>query len=94
MATEKPTPVMDTQQKKWHVDKTVNISHIVATIILALGMFSWAKGIEKVQTEHTKDIQSIKERMEWSDQRLKDDLTDIKQSIKELSAYVRESNKR
>lgn len=88
------TQLQEPQQKKWHLDKTINISHIIATVVLALGMFSWAKGVEKIQTEHTKDIEAIKNRMEWSDQRLKDDLTEIKDSIKELSQYVRESSKK
>lgn len=31
---------------KWHLDKRVNISHFIATVLLAASIFSWGSGIE------------------------------------------------
>lgn len=40
------TEAVISQDSKWHLDKRVNISHIVATVILAGSIFKWGSGIE------------------------------------------------
>lgn len=32
---------------RWHIDRTVNISHIIATLLLAAAVFSWGSRIEQ-----------------------------------------------
>lgn len=39
-----PDPDYD---RHWHLDKRVNISHIVATLLLAVSVFAWAAAIDR-----------------------------------------------
>jgi hypothetical protein len=50
MPTSKPQPPQkpDTStDSAWHLDKKVNISHIIATLMLAAAIFTWGSKIEQ-----------------------------------------------
>ena len=35
------------ERREWHLEKGVNVSHIVATLTLAVSAFAWANSIDK-----------------------------------------------
>ena len=40
-------PKPDDRDTAWHLDKKVNLSHIVATLMLAAAIFTWGSKIEQ-----------------------------------------------
>lgn len=74
---------------KWHLDKRVNISHILATILLAGSLFGYANSMTQTLTEHKKDIENLRERMDRQDRQLASDMQDIKSTLKDIQVYLR-----
>lgn len=36
-----------TEKNEWHLDKRLNISHLVATFLIVVGLFSWGAKLEE-----------------------------------------------
>ena len=49
----------------WHLDKRLNVSHLLTTVVLVAGLFTWGSGIEKniernaTEIRHSREIQHI-----------------------------------
>ena len=37
----------DYEEKRWHIDKTVNLAHILTTMGLIAALFAWGGGVDK-----------------------------------------------
>lgn len=69
----------------WHLDKKVNITHILATLALAASIFAWGSRVEQrvalveavnVRQAHVDNVQ---------DQELRRYVVEIRQDIRDLS---------
>lgn len=48
------------EQDSWHLSKTVNISHLVTTVVLVVGMVSYIGDIERAVAVQQAEIANIK----------------------------------
>ena len=72
----------------WHVDKRVNIGHIVTTVVMAVGLISaYYSHDTRISTLEVRQ-QEFKQRLDRSDKRLNADLTEIKHTLIRIESKV------
>jgi hypothetical protein len=49
--------------EKWHVSKSVNLSHIFATGMILIGGFMYIANIDKEVSKHTVQIEAMSDRV-------------------------------
>ena len=54
----------------WHLDKRVNVGHILTTVLLAAGFFAWASMLESRIAISETEIAALKEHSIRSEQRI------------------------
>ena len=89
MPTSKPQPPQDTSNDSaWHLDKKVNISHIIATLMLAAAIFTWGSKIEQrialVEASATRQAQVD----QAQDQEFRRSVVEMREDIRELSRKI------
>jgi len=47
---------MEKKTEPWHLSRTINISHLLTTAVLVIGMISYVSGIEKNVALHGQQI--------------------------------------
>ncbi len=52
------------EKESWHLSKTVNISHLVTTVVLVVGMVSYIGDIERDVAVQKVEILNIKKKMD------------------------------
>lgn len=52
------------EKESWHLSKTVNISHLVTTVVLVVGMVSYIGDIERDVAIQKVEILNIKKKMD------------------------------
>jgi TolA-binding protein len=72
--------------RAWHLDKRVNIGHIVTTLALAVGLFAWAGAVERKVAVLEAQVAANKEQVS-------DTLLTIKQELRELRDELRTMNR-
>ena len=81
-----PTP--KPEDSSWHLDKKVNISHIIATLMLAAAMFTWGSKIEQrialVEASSTRQAQVD----QAQDQEFRRYVVEMRDDIRELSRKI------
>ena len=76
------------QQKEWHLDKTLSISHIISTVAIALSAFAWAMAIEKKIEQNTQRLiflEAVEKRLEDRVDRTRDEL---KQDLRAIDSKL------
>ena len=72
----------------WHLDKKVNLSHIVATLMLAAAMFTWGSKIE----QRIALVESASQRQasidQAQDQEFRRYVVEMRDDIRELSRKI------
>ena len=72
----------------WHLDKKVNLSHIVATLTLAAAIFMWGSKIEQrialVEASSTRQAQVD----QAQDQEFRRSVVEMREDIRELSRKI------
>lgn len=72
----------------WHLDKKVNLSHIVATLTLAAAIFTWGSKIEQriaiVEASSTRQAQVD----QAQDQEFRRSVVEMREDIRELSRKI------
>ena len=89
MPTSKPQPPQDTSNDSaWHLDKKVNISHIIATLMLAAAIFTWGSTIEQrialVEASATRQAQVD----QAQDREFRRYVVEMRDDIRELSRKI------
>ena len=86
MPTSKPQP--DQNDSAWHLDKKVNISHIIATLMLAAAMFTGGSKSEQrialVEASATRQAQVD----QAQDQEFRRYVVEMRDDIHELSRKI------
>jgi hypothetical protein len=88
------TEAVISQDSKWHLDKRVNISHIVATVILAGSIFKWGSGIENRIAVLESQKQQEAEYFQQQLQSLRDDSLRNSELLRGEISRVRQSQDR
>jgi hypothetical protein len=52
------------EKESWHLSKTVNISHLITTVVLVVGMVSYIGDIERDVAIQKVEILNIKKKMD------------------------------
>jgi hypothetical protein len=72
----------------WHLDKKVNLSHIVATLMLAAAIFTWGSKIE----QRIALVESASQRQasidQAQDQEFRRSVVEMREDIRELSRKI------
>ncbi len=81
-----PTP--KPEDSSWHLDKKVNVSHIIATLMLAGAIFAWGSKIEQrialVEASATRQAQVD----QAQDQEFRRYVVEMREDIHEMSRKI------
>ena len=81
-----PTP--KPEDSSWHLDKKVNVSHIIATLMLAGAIFAWGSKIEQrialVEASATRQAQVD----QAQDQDFRRSVVEMREDIHDLSRKI------
>lgn len=82
----------------WHIDKRVNVGHLITTLMLAASVFAWGSAIDRrvaiveasvVQNEKDNARQDVA--LKESATLIRDDLRMLKEEIRELGRKLEDS---
>ena len=73
----------------WHLDKRVNVSHIVATLMLAVSVFAWANAIDRRVSVIEAQVTAAKEDNRRQDEQSNEALRLVRDEMRELRSEVR-----
>ena len=71
-----------------HLSKSMSVSHIIGTLMIAVGFFAYITDIEKETVVNQMDIRSLASRMDRSDARNSEQFGEIKDMLKSLSVKI------
>lgn len=77
------------EYENWHLDKRVNVGHILTTIALAGAMFSWAMTMDSRMTR----IEVQQQQSQRSDDEIKVELRDINMKMDRLIESLMNGNR-
>ena len=72
----------------WHLSKSLSVSHLVSTVAIAVGFFTYLTGIEQETVINKMELKSMGERMDRTDKRHTEEFGEIKLMLKDLTAKV------
>ena len=78
---------VETNQKRetWHLDKTINVSHVIAFLTLSASFFMWVNGIEKNVEKNTQAIEFLLTQQKEEKNKIETLRVEIRQDFKELN---------
>ena len=68
---------MEEQKNGWHMSKSLSVSHLLSTIAIAVGFFTYVTGIEKETVVNKMELKSLSERMDRTDERHSEQISEI-----------------
>lgn len=75
--------------RHWHLDKRVNVSHIVATVTLATSVFLWAGAIDRRVSVMESQIAQAKEDNQRQDHQSNQALGLLREEVRDLRGEIR-----
>ena len=72
----------------WHLSKSLSVSHLLGTVAIAVGFFTYVTGIEQDTIRNHLEIKSLAERMDRSDARNSEQFGEIKDMLNSLSTKI------
>ena len=76
------------QNGGWHMSKSLSVSHLLGTIGIAVGFFTYVTDIEQETVVNKMEIKSVSERLDRSNQRHSEEFAEIKEMFQNLSAKI------
>ena len=76
------------QDSGWHMSKSLSVSHLLGTIAIAVGFFTYVTDIEQETIVNKAELKSVSERLNRSNQRHSEEFSEIKEMFKHLSAKI------
>ena len=76
------------QNGGWHMSKSLSVSHLLSTIAIAVGFFTYVTGIEQETVVNKMELKSLSERMDRTDERHSEQFSEIKDMLKSLSVKI------
>ena len=79
---------MEEQKNGWHMRKSLSVSHLLSTIAIAVGFFTYVTGIEQETVVNKMELKSLSERMDRTDERHSEQFSEIKDMLKSLTIKI------
>ena len=79
---------MEDQKNGWHMSKSLSVSHLLSTIAIAVGFFTYVTGIEQETVVNKMELKSLSERMDRTDERHSEQFSEIKAMLKSLTIKI------
>ena len=79
---------MEEQKTGWHMSKSLSVSHLLGTIGIAVGFFTYVTGIEQETIVNRMEIKSVSERLDRSNARTLEEFGEIKEMFQHLSTKI------
>ena len=79
---------MEEQKNGWHMSKSLSVSHLLSTIAIAVGLFTYVTGIEQETVVNKMELKSLAERMDRTDERHSEQFSEIKDMLKSLTIKI------
>ena len=79
---------MEEQKNGWHMSKSLSVSHLLSTIAIAVGFFTYVTGIEQETVVNKMELKSLSERMDRTDERHSEKFSEIKDMLKSLTIKI------
>ena len=79
---------MEEQKNGWHMSKSLSVSHLLSTIAIAVGFFTYVTGIEQETVVNKMELKSLSERMDRTDERHSAQFSEIKDMLKSLTIKI------
>jgi len=76
------------QDSGWHMSKSLSVSHLLGTIAIAVGFFTYVTDIEQETIVNKAELKSVSERLDRSNARYSQEFSEIKEMFKHLSAKI------
>jgi hypothetical protein len=76
------------QDSGWHMSKSLSVSHLLGTIAIAVGFFTYVTDIEQETIVNKAELKSVSERLDRSNIRYSEEFSEIKEMFKHLSAKI------
>jgi hypothetical protein len=73
------------QNGGWHMSKSLSVSHLLCTIAIAVGFFTYVTGIEQETVINKQNIRNLSERVARSDARHGEQFSEIKSMLEKIS---------
>jgi Tfp pilus assembly protein PilO len=73
----------------WHLDKRVNISHIVATLMLAVSVFAWAGALDRRVAVIEAQVSQTEKDNQRQDQQSTEALRLMRDEMRDLRSEIR-----
>ena len=78
----------------WHMSKSLSVSHLLSTLAIAVGFFTYVTGIEQDTVVNGMEIKSLSERMARSDARHGEQFSEIKARLEKISDRLTDMSRR
>ncbi|MCW7556498.1 hypothetical protein NX722_28450 [Endozoicomonas gorgoniicola] len=72
----------------WHLDRKLNITHLISTVMIIASLFLWGGGIERRIDGNAKDIAHLKEVQERDRQQDKEAREEFKSQLKSIETKL------
>jgi hypothetical protein len=79
---------MEERRNGWHMSKSLSVSHLFATLAIAVGFFTYVAGIEQETVVNKMEIKSISQRMDRTNARHSEQFSEIKDMLKALADKI------
>ena len=77
--------IMDQPKEHWHLDKRVNVGHLLTTIIIAGSMFIWASNMESRIATISADVENLKDNQAIQTESLRREISYLRGSVDKLN---------
>lgn len=77
--------------KGWHLRKEVSVGHMLTTVVVVAGLFTYLSSIENRVSVNEQRIDNINSRMDRSDRRLERDMGEIKSALNRIEDRLNRS---
>lgn len=75
---------VELERRRFRMDTTINVSHIVTTIGLIVSLFVWGSDVKEMLARHDTSIQTLKEGQSRLDSSVREELRELNRKIDRL----------
>lgn len=76
------------ESKRFKIDTTVNIAHILTTIGLVTAIFTWGSDVKVMLVKHETEISSLQQVNGSNDQRMQMQIAELRTDVRSLSSKI------
>lgn len=84
----------DAAVRSWHLDKRVNVTHLIATFTMAAGMFTWAATIDRRLALNEVAITTLNAHNARQDSQIDRNTQAVKEEFRDLRSEIKDQGKK